>query len=150
MRGTRSGTRREGTYRRDPGIIPKSHFLIGGYTSTDENLRGERAKSRRRAARTIYIIWSAFVAMLRGELASLASAGALRCRRALPSAGGRESATSGGASLGYPAGSVMVSEHASSVRDHVRASLTANSSGYIDIITSASSAMRSEDETSHM
>ena len=63
---------------------PKSHFLIGGYTSTDENLRGERAKIAG-GPRAQYIhIWSAFVAMLRGELASLASAGALRCRRALP------------------------------------------------------------------
>ena len=85
MRGTRSGTGRHipPGYVVRPGIIPKSHFLIGGYTSTDENLRGV-PKNRRRAARTIYIIWSAFVANASWGTRLAGLRCALRCRRALP------------------------------------------------------------------
>ena len=56
MRGTRSGTGRHMApgYVVRPGIIPKSHFLIGGYTSTDENLRGVEPKSPAGRAHNIY------------------------------------------------------------------------------------------------
>ena len=84
MRGTRSGTGRHipPGYVLRPGIIPKSHFLIGGYTSTDENLRGEQPKIAGGRAHS----GKPSSAMLRGELASLASAvpraAAARFRRA--------------------------------------------------------------------
>ena len=85
MRGTRSGTGRHipPGYVVRPGIIPKSHFLIGGYTSTDENLRGVEPKNAG-GPRAQYILYGLpSLQMLRGELASLASA-VPRAAAALP------------------------------------------------------------------
>ena len=88
MRRTRSGTGRHipPGYVLRPGIIPKSHFLIGGYTSTAQNLRGG-AKNIAGGPRAQYILYGLpSLQMLRGELAWLASAvpcaAAARFRRA--------------------------------------------------------------------